>query len=291
MNEITIGGSEIAAVMGMSRWCTTLQLWAEKTGKLEKEDISKKEEVELGTELEDFVAKKFERKSGLKTRITKSTYEHKKYPYLVSHIDRLIEGRSEILECKTCSAWKLKEWEGEEIPTEYVLQVQWYLGITEREKGWIACLIGGQKFVWKEILFDKELYEKMVETAVRFVEYFCKENIPPVAVGDDNKILSSIYEQKKEEAITIDESLNDLIASRELIQEKMKILESDKAQIDARIKQTIGENKLGITSKYKISWTEQKRTFVDIQKLKKEKLYDNYSYEQSTRVLRVSERS
>ena len=59
-----IGGSDIAAVMGMSRWKTPLTLWLEKTGEIESTTNSNNEAVELGRELEDFVAKKFTRVTG-----------------------------------------------------------------------------------------------------------------------------------------------------------------------------------------------------------------------------------
>ena len=54
-----IGGSDIAAILGMSRWKTPLKLWLEKTGEVEPDDLSENEAVQLGIELEDFVAQKF----------------------------------------------------------------------------------------------------------------------------------------------------------------------------------------------------------------------------------------
>ena len=51
-----IGGSDIASVMMMSRWKTPLTLWLEKTGEIEPDDLSDNEAVQLGVELEDFVA-------------------------------------------------------------------------------------------------------------------------------------------------------------------------------------------------------------------------------------------
>ena len=59
-----IGGSDIAVVMGMSRWKTPLKLWLEKTGQAEPDDLSQVEAVQLGTELEEFVAQKFAKESG-----------------------------------------------------------------------------------------------------------------------------------------------------------------------------------------------------------------------------------
>ena len=132
-----IGGSDIAAVMGMSKWKSPLQLWAEKTGRIEPDDLSGIEAVELGTELEDFVAKKFERKSSLKVRRAPKRYICKQFDFMSCQVDRLIEGTDFLLEVKTCSAWLAKDWEGEEIPKDYILQVLWQLGITGRSKGFI----------------------------------------------------------------------------------------------------------------------------------------------------------
>ena len=108
-----IGGSDIAAVMGMSRWVTPLQLWSEKTGKVEAPDLSDNQAVEMGIELEESVARLWTKRTGRKVRRAPKNYTHKKFDYMRCQVDRLVEGTDELLECKTASAWKLKEWEGE----------------------------------------------------------------------------------------------------------------------------------------------------------------------------------
>ena len=133
-----IGGSDIAAVLSQSRWKTPYRLWTEKTGKIIVPDLSNVEAVEMGNRLEQFVADIFSDKTGKQVRRAPKMYRHPEYPFLVANIDRLIVGGDELLECKTCSAYKLEEWENK-IPREYVLQVIWYLGITGRKRGWIGC--------------------------------------------------------------------------------------------------------------------------------------------------------
>ena len=135
-----IGGSDISAIMGMSRWKTPLKLWAEKTLKLPAPDLSDNEAVELGKDLEEFVAQKFSSKTGKQVRRAPKMYSHSDFPFMVAHVDRLITGSDELLECKTCSAFKADEWEYEtieeeqpdgtikkvqieKIPQEYILQV------------------------------------------------------------------------------------------------------------------------------------------------------------------------
>ncbi len=288
-----IGGSDIAAVMGVSRWKTPLALWAEKSGEVEAEDISGKEYVQLGTELEDFVAKKFERESGLKVRRDTRTFTYNAdYPYMVAHIDRRIQGTDELLECKTCSAWKAKEWEGEEIPVEYILQVMWYLGITGMKKGYIAVLIGGQSFKWKEIDFDQDLFDKMVKAAADFMNAVANKQAP-IAITGDKEILGQLYHGEGGELELEDnavegvvEALEERAALKRTVAEAYDRIE----EIENQIKQDMGENDKCQAGLYKISWKSQTTKRLDTAKIKEAGIYDEYCKESVSRVFRVSKK-
>lgn len=58
-----IGGSDIATILGLNKWKSPLQLFLEKTGKVQAEDLSDKEVIYWGNVLEDVVAKEFEKKN------------------------------------------------------------------------------------------------------------------------------------------------------------------------------------------------------------------------------------
>lgn len=283
-----IGGSDIAAVMGMSRWKTPLQLWGEKTGKVEPADLSGVEAVELGTELEDFVAKKFERTTGMKVRRAPQVYEHKEHDFIRCQVDRLITGTDELLEVKTCSAWKSKEWDGEEIPQEYILQVQFQLGITGRSKGWIAVLIGGQSFRYKEIPFDSELFAQLVSNAIKFWD-MVENEIPPMACGDDNESIVDIYPTASEQMQQIDE-LNSKIAHLQELKMHIAELENQQAAIEAEVKQVIGESAGFKTAEYVVKWTPQisKRLDVKMVKAEQPQIFEKYAKESVSRVLRIT---
>lgn len=280
-----IGGSDIASIMGMSRWKTALQLWAEKTGEVEVEDISMKEAVEMGHELEETVARLFTKRSGFKVRRAPKNYEHSDHSHFRCQVDRLVEGTDELLECKTCSAWKEKEWEGEEIPQEYILQVMWQLGITGRSVGWIAVLIGGQKFVYKKIDFDKELFNNMVSFAIDFWKCV-QDKTPPMAVGMDNKFIVELNPDSND-LIQAVEELNTAVGHLQEVKMHINELMKSKDDIEAKLKQSIGDN-LGIsTSEYVVTWKTQTGARVDIQALKDQHLYEKFLLPSKTRVLRV----
>ena len=297
--HLYIGGSDIAKVMGLSRWGTPLSLWAEKTGKIPPKDLSNVEAVELGNDLEDFVANKFSQKTGKAVRRSPKVYQHPQYPYMVAHIDRLITGSDELLECKTCSFFKKDEWEGEEIPQEYILQVMWYLGITGRRIGHIAVLIGGQSFKYKQIEFDSELFDKMVDAAKDFWQHV-QDDTPVDIVASDDETLKDLYSNHSE--IMIDlvptdaqtkqacDVFEERVAYLQEIKMHIKQLQDEQKEIETSVKDIIKDN-LGIkTPKYIITWKNQTTTKFDTVKLRQERpeTFEDYSYESSYRVMRIS---
>ncbi|MBR1620263.1 YqaJ viral recombinase family protein [bacterium] len=280
-----IGGSDIAAVMGMSRWKTPLTLWLEKTGEVEPKDLSDNEAVQLGKELEEFVAQQFSKKTGLKVRKRKEKYTHKKYPFMVAHVDRLIVGSDELLECKTCGSFKKDEWKDDEIPTEYILQVVWYLGITGRKKGHIAVLIGGQSFKYKEINFDQELFNIMVDMAIRFWECVQTKTMPAIT-PDDNDIMAKVYPTPEQEFIQ-DQELESKIEKLVSIKADMTSLDNERKMLEAELKNIINTHAGILTDKYKLSWFKVSKSVVDTEKLRADKLYEKYSNISESRTLRV----
>ena len=59
-----LGGGDAAAILGLSRYRTALQVWAIKTGAILPQDISQEMPVKLGNMLEETVCKLFEEETG-----------------------------------------------------------------------------------------------------------------------------------------------------------------------------------------------------------------------------------
>ena len=250
-------------------------------------DLSNVESVEMGTRLEQFVAEVFSEKTGKAVRKAPKTYSHPNYPYLVAHVDRLITGTDELLECKTCSAFKLEEWENK-IPKEYVLQVVWYLGITGRKKGWIACLIGGQKFVYMQIDFDEELFNLMVEKAVKFWD-MVQNKIPPLILPEDDEVLGEIYSEPTDDMMVL-QDLNDRVAYLQEIKMHIEDLSKEKRELETELKTVIADKAGFTTDRYKVTWKTQTANRIDTDRLKDEQpeIIKNYMQEKKFRVLRIT---
>ena len=288
-----LGGSDIAAVMGLSRWKTPLSLWAEKTGKIQNE-LSNFEAAEIGTELEEYVCRKFTKKTGIALRVDNRMFTHKKYNYMVAHIDRWVTKGDAVFEAKTASAWKEKEWGGEDIPIEYTLQLIWYLGIVGKKTGYIAVLIGGQKFIHKEIQFDQELFDKQVEAARIFWEDFVLTDTAPMAMEGDSATLLGLFPQSQPPTLKLEGDkallLDELCDSRAGGIESIKHAEEELDKIEVQIKQLLGEAEGAETENYTATWKSQIRTSADIEKMKAEGIFEKYCKTTSSRSLRTKAR-
>lgn len=161
-----IGGSDVAAAMGISRWKTTYELYQEKCGISPVIDEENNEAAkEIGTALEDTVRLLFERKTGLKTKKVKVMYRHPLYPWMQADLDAVVEledGRRGILEIKTSHPGKKGEWSNDGVPYEYELQVRHYLAVLDMDFCFIACLFLGEyepiiRFISRDLDAEAEI--------------------------------------------------------------------------------------------------------------------------------------
>lgn len=133
LRKTGIGGSDAPVVCGMSPWKSALELYLEKRGEAEPEDLSDNDAVRFGTLLEDVIADEYVRRTGRKVRRVNRQLRAKDHPFMVANLDRDVVGQPRILECKTAGIHAKDEW-GEqgtdEVPEYYLLQCTHYLAAT-----------------------------------------------------------------------------------------------------------------------------------------------------------------
>ncbi|MCP1460288.1 YqaJ viral recombinase family protein [Bacillus amyloliquefaciens] len=269
-----IGGSDASVILGLNKWRTAFELWLDKTGQVPVSE-SASEAAYFGSILEDIVAKEFEVRSGKKVRRKKSMLKHPEYDFILANVDRMIVGEKAILECKTTSEYNLKEWENDEIPADYIVQVQHYLGVLgpEYKKAYFAVLIGGNKFVWKEIERDDELIEMIFTAEVEFWNAAVLGGAAPALDG------SSAAEEylKKRYAETESNKVIDLTAvNRERIKQYLQLKESiaelqlQAKELENQIKHEMKEAEYGFIGNYQASWKPVVSNRIDTNKLKEQ---------------------
>ena len=287
-----IGGSDVGAILGVNKYKTPFQIYLEKTQEI-KEVQESSEAAYWGTELEDMVAKEFSKRTGKKVRRDTKHFVSKRYPFMVANIDRRVVGEKAILECKTVNQFGAKEWEGEEIPASYLVQVQHYIYVTGAEKAYIACLIGGQKFIWKEMKRDDELIEMIINAEKDFWK-LVEEKTPPALDGSSaaEKYLKERFKDVQEGTkVALDSEHKEMIEEYLNLKEQIKELKQETKALENSLKLKIGDNEVGYIDNFLVNWRGYLRTSIDSEKLKEEQpeIYDKYLKKSKYRKFEIKE--
>jgi putative phage-type endonuclease len=151
-----LGGSDIAAICGVSPWASPWSVWAKKTGLLE-ETSGSSEAMEWGTRLESVILDKFrEEHPELEVYADAGTYRNKDREWQLANPDALYwpktdDGKTGIIEVKT--ARYEDDW-ANGVPAYYRTQVLWYLQTFGYQHAYVVVLFGGSKYREFEIHYD-----------------------------------------------------------------------------------------------------------------------------------------
>lgn len=272
LRSATIGGSDAAAILGLNPYKSPYALWAEKTGKVTPEDISQKESVRLGTDLEDYVAHRFMEATGKKVRRENYTVFRDDMPYAHANYDRLVIGEEAGLEIKTTNALHLSKFKNGEFPATYYCQCVHYMMVSGLERWYLAVLVLGIEF--KVFVIERD--EAEIE-ALRMAEenfwHQVQNDLPPEIDGMDSTLnaLNAAFPVSDPDADAVD--LTGCAADLVILDEcsrQIKELEEKKKAAQSRIMETLGEAERGYYSTYSVSWKSQKRQTFDRKKWEKD---------------------
>lgn len=179
-----IGGSDAAAVLGLSKWRTPLEVYYDKRG--EGTDQEDNEAMLWGRALEPVVRQQYAERTGRVVRVPEGIIQHPQYAFMLANLDGVTDdGR--LVEIKTArSPIGFGEPGTDEVPQAYLIQVQHYLTVTALPVADLAVLIGGSDFRLYEIPADRELQEMIIEGEAEFWHEHVERGIPPepVSVAD-----------------------------------------------------------------------------------------------------------
>lgn len=136
-----IGGSDVACILGYNPWKNNVQLFREKKGLVEPDDLSDNPLVIYGTKAEEHIRALFtlDHPEFKVEYVPNNSWHNTEFPFAAASLDGWLTeketGRKGILEIKTAtitSAQQANKWKDEHIPDNYYCQILFYLGVT----GW-----------------------------------------------------------------------------------------------------------------------------------------------------------
>lgn len=265
-----IGGSDVATVLGLNKYKSVYQLWLEKTGQVEVTS-AQSEAAYWGNTLEEVVAEEFSKRTGKKVRKRNQVFEHQKYHFLRANIDRDVVGENAVLECKTANQYLANEWDEDEIPIQYICQVQHYMNVLNLDYVYFAVLIGGQKFIWKKMERDQELIDMITEKLVEFWTENVEKGIEPAIDGlkATSDFLTQRYLDTEDNQTELNAAFDENIANLARLKSDRKIIDENITLLENELKQALGKSDatIGITPNNIVSWKKTQSKRLDKKKL------------------------
>jgi putative phage-type endonuclease len=290
-----LGGSDIAAILGLSRYASPIDIYNDKVGVL-PEDIGN-EAINRGNLLEPIIISRYEEVSGHKVEVGHETLLHADYPFLRANIDGM--QKDSIIEAKSVHKWaKAAKEFGEEgtdqIPTEYLVQCAFYNEVVTKcdrviiPTAFVIDNSGSINSIDRFGIYKYERNEKLgqgiIQKAVHFWEEHVVKRIPP-AGASLRKATPSVSEKV---AIEVDKRhIEEIKLLDAMIKE---YTEEKKIRVQA-IQENMEEFELLKDEKGKelASWKMQYSNRFDLKAFEKEHpdLYKQYIKQINSRVFRL----
>jgi putative phage-type endonuclease len=290
-----IGGSDVSAICGISKYKSIFELWVEKTvGVTESEDDS--EFAYWGTTLEPIIRNEFIKRTGLTVSTVPSILQHPDHKFMLANIDGIVhttEGNF-IFEAKTASAYLLDEWTADNyIPYPYMLQVQHYMAVTGMQGAYVAALVGGNQFFYHFIERDDELIDMIIALEQKFWSYVETDTAPPIdGSATARKYLNSLFPASTPSScISLDDNCLKYIEDFEKYQEQENYYRELKEKSANELKILIGDNESATVTDRLITWKNITSERLDSKRLAFEQpeIYRQYLNQSSYRRFNVKQ--
>ncbi len=243
--KLGIGGSDVGAILGICNYRTPLDVYKDKLGLSEPEDLSANDRVHFGNVLEDIVAQEYARREGVSVRRRNQHFAHKQYPFMLANIDRSVDGMRRIVECKTTDKFyaMTDHWGDtgtDQVPETYLLQVAHYMAVLNYDDAHLACLVGGNEYRRFDIERDSELEEMMIEAEKEFWFDNVLAQVPPAPIRMSD--IESAFRKDNGKAITVTADIMAKLGELKSVRATLKGLEETKGSLEVDIKAFIDDS-------------------------------------------------
>ncbi len=255
-----IGGSEMAAILGVNPYQSPLSVYYDK---VEGSDFEGNIHTEFGNWMEphirDEFPKRFLKTDDIQIQVYEYPYviQHKKYPFLIGNIDGIMihpELGTGIIEIKTASERNWQSWEEDKLPDMYYVQVMHYLAITDLSYAYIVALVG-KRLLWKHIPRNEDIIKIIARQAKDFWHDHVLAKIPPapIGLGSDTDTLKKLYPEEDGQVVELHEYQDKRDKYKELMKQKTEV-EKEIETIKQQFMAAMGESETAMVGDRKVTW-------------------------------------
>ncbi len=183
-----LGGSEIAAVVGLSKWESRFSLWHRKAMLIEPQAVTNA--MDAGTRLEPVICDKFADDHPEYAVAFAGTYTHRDNDWQVANPDRLLYPKDKPLSTDPLALLETKfilyddEWGApgtDEIPPYYAAQCQWYLDVFGLDTCYVEVFVGSRGEFREYVVHANPGDQELLRNAGReFMESLASNDLPDI---------------------------------------------------------------------------------------------------------------
>lgn len=265
-----IGGSDAAAILGISPFASSMDVWLDKTlrAPITEPDPERDFLRDLGSVVEPFIGRRYEFETGRKLRSVPApgVIHHPLHDVILGSPDRLVVGEKRGVELKTENRFQdnFGDPGTDEVPDWYRVQCAHYMAITQFDQWDLALLHGGTRFGIYPIERDVAGENDLLEFLLSWWDRHVVRDTPPDVDGSQAwaTYLSRKFPKHTKPLIPADETTEAF--AQKLVRVRWVIDEAEdmKSELENRLKLTIGENE-GLAGEFgKITWRRSKDSVV-----------------------------
>jgi putative phage-type endonuclease len=261
IHDSRIGGSDAAAVMGLSKWRSPMSVYVVKKHMLPNKPETSA--MRWGKILEATIRREFPRDFALKeNRVVdvmedSSMLESTEHPFMVCDPDGFVTVDGEdgvgLLEIKTTTGHSAGDWKDDQVPDDYFAQVQHSLFVTELKWGLVVVLMDKRlfwRFVPRKVGFIEEMLAAEKEWWERF--YLADEMPAPSGLEIDTETLQGLYPTVAQRELELPHLENIAIRYKEL-GEQEKAAAEERREIQQIFLQSMQDAKVAFAGKARAS--------------------------------------
>jgi putative phage-type endonuclease len=234
-----LGGSDMGALLGISKYSSPLQVYKAKTEPAEQKDSIY---IRKGKALESFIrdnyVKPYLQEYGYRVVHPEVMFVNSSCPWLIANLDGIAvptEPKSYrdniVIEIKWVSELGEQRWGGDDyygVPAEYYAQVQHYMCVTGAQKAIVCALFDSTwEMHYYTIPFDMAFVMKMLDTSETFYnENLVKRVAPkPMVAIDRDELLEETLDKKIPEPSTVSAEMTAWCAEYAALKEELNAKE------------------------------------------------------------------
>lgn len=259
-----LGASEVAAVLGMSRWATPADIQRSKLSDEIDEDMT--ESQQLGHLLQPITCRMATERLGLLVHFSEAFKADDNHPWLTATLDYLChdaEGNPVNLECK---ATRDQSWDY--IPEYYQIQLATQCHVHKIDRAVIAVLHASTKLETYEFRLSECTW--WPETLEKVVAWWNEHIVLGVPIEGDHTTPKHTIPAVSGKAISLDDKATQLVAGYVELDSKAKEYTKQADALKTQIQSILGDAEVGLWKDQPlVTWKESKAERFDSTAFKK----------------------